>query len=102
MSIFTGPKYDDAGLQRNELWMAAAEVAAIFAIFIIAITGRSTFGDGVKQMLTVLSVIVGALGAVAGAMVFLRGIQMQTSRVARFALGGFMAFIGIYTIIHVL
>jgi len=71
-------------------------------IFIIAFTGRSAFGDGVRQLLIVLSVIAGSLGAVAGMWVLLRAIQFQASRVPRLALGSFMTFIGIYTVVHVL
>ncbi|CAN5193460.1 hypothetical protein BH23CHL1_BH23CHL1_10540 [soil metagenome] len=102
MSSFTRLERKNAGLQRHELITAAVEVGAIFTIFIIAFTGRSAFGDGVRQLLIVLSVIAGSLGAVAGMWVLLRAIQFQTSRVPRLALGSFMTFIGIYTVVHVL
>lgn len=102
MSIFTGSGRENTGLQRNELVAAAIEVGAIFTIFIIAFTGRSAFGDGVRQLLIVLSVIAGALGAVAGLWVLMRAIQFQAARVSRLALGSFMTFVGIYTVVHVL
>lgn len=102
MSIFTGQSSKSGGIQRNEAVAALTEVAAIFTIFIIAFTGRDTFGDGVKQLLIVLSLLAGALGTLAGAWVLLRGFQIQSSRFARLTLGGFMATIGIYTIVHVL
>ncbi len=102
VSIFTTSERGDTGLQRNELIAAAIEVGAIFTIFIIAFTGRSVFGDGVRQLLIVLSVIAGVLGTVAGLWVLLRAIQFQSSRVPRLMLGGFMTFIGVYTVVHVL
>ena len=102
MSSFTRSERKNTGLQRNELVAAAVEVGAIFTIFIIAFTGRSAFGDGVRQLLIVLSVMAGALGVVAGLWVLLRAIQFQASRVPRLALASFMTFIGIYTVIHVL
>lgn len=102
MSIFAGQSSSDNGIQRNEVVAALVEVAAIFTIFIVAFTGRDTFGDGVKQLLIVLSLLAGALGTLAGGWVLVRGFQFQSSRVARLALGGFMAAIGIYTIVHVL
>lgn len=102
MSIITGTKREDNGLRRSEVLAAVAEVAALVGIFLIAFTGRSVFGDGVKQFLTVLSVVAGAVGALAGLFVLLRAVQYQTSRIPRLMLGSFMAFIGIYTIVHVL
>ena len=102
MSIFAGQSSAGGGIKRNEVVAALVEVAAIFTIFIVSFTGRDTFGDGVKQLLIALSLLAGALGALAGGWVLLRGIQIQPSRFARLALGGFMAFIGIYTIVHVL
>lgn len=102
MSIFSRELQPAGGIQRNEFLLAAAELVAIFTIFIIAFTGRDVFGDGVKQVLIALSLLAGAFGAVAGAWVFIRGIMFQPSRVLRLALGGFMAAIGIYTIVHVL
>lgn len=102
MSTLTSSKRENLGLQRNELIAAAVEVGAIFTIFIIAFTGRSAFGDGVRQLLIVLSVIAGVSGAGAGLWVLLRAIQFQAARIPRLALGSFMAFIGVYTVIHVL
>jgi hypothetical protein len=102
VSIFTRSHRAEAGIQRNELVWAAAEVAAIFTIFVIAFTGRSAFGDGVRQILIALSLIAGTLGTVAGLIVVARGLQYQVSRVPRLMLGAFMAAIGIYTIVHVL
>lgn len=102
MSSFTRSERENTGLQRSELVAAAIEVAAIFTIFIIAFTGRSAFGDGVRQLLIVLSVIAGTLGAVAGLWVLLRAVQFQASRILRLALGSFMTFIGVYTVVHVL
>lgn len=102
MSIFTGSKAAQPGLQRSEILAAVAEVAALFLIFIVAFTGRDAFSDGVKQFLTALSVLAGAIGALAGLVVLLRGIRFQAGRIPRLALGGVMAFIGIYTIFHVL
>lgn len=102
MSSFTRSERENTGLQRNELVAAAIEVGAIFTIFIIAFTGRSAFGDGARQLLIVLSVIAGSLGAVAGLWVLLRAVQFPASRIPRLALGSFMTFIGIYTVVHVL
>lgn len=91
-----------AGVTRQELLTAAGEVAALFVIFIIAFTGRDAFSDGVKTFLTILSVIVGAVGAGAGLAIIRRAAQSTAGRYARVALGGFMVFIGVYTIFHVL
>jgi hypothetical protein len=102
MSIFTREQDHAAGLQRNEIVAAVAEVAAIFTIFIIAFTGRDLYGDNVRLMLIGLSLLAGALGTLAGLWVIARGIQIQPSRIQRLALGGAMAAMGIYTIIHVL
>lgn len=102
MSIITSPRGRQSGIQRSEIMAAVVEVLAIFTIFIIAFTGRSVLGDGVKQFLTVLSVVAGALGAVAGIIIMLRGVVQEISRIPRLALGAFMAAIGIYTVIHVL
>lgn len=101
MSIFAR-RQQDIGIQRQEVVAALAEVGAIFTIFIIAFTGREMFSDGVRQFLTVLSLLAGALGALAGGWVLMRGVQYQSSRLARLAMGGVMAFIGIYTVVHVL
>lgn len=102
LSIITSPRGRQSGVQRSEIVAAVVEVLAIFTIFIIAFTGRSTFGEGVKQFLTVLSVVAGALGSVAGIIIILRGLAHEVSRTPRLALGGFMAAIGIYTVVHVL
>lgn len=102
MSIFTESRQDDTGIRRGEILAAVAEVVAIFTIFIIAFTGRSSLGEGAKNVLVALSVLTGALGAIAGLFVMLRGVQHTVSRVPRLLLGGFMAAIGIYTIVHVL
>lgn len=102
MSIFTRQQAKTTGLQRKEIVAAVAEVSSIFLIFIVAFTGRNAYGDNVRQLLVALSLTAGALGTLAGLWVLLRGVQIQSSRVARFALGGFMAAIGIYTIVHVL
>jgi hypothetical protein len=89
-------------LERWEWQAAIAEVLALVVIFLIAFTGRSAFGDGVKTALTVLSVIAGAAGALAGLAIALRGLRLPAARIQRLALGTFMAFIGAYTIVHVL
>lgn len=102
MSIFTRPETTEVPLQRNEIVAAVAEVTSIFTIFIIAFTGRDAYGDGVRQLLIALSLTAGGLGTLAGLWVLLRGFQIQTSRLQRLALGGAMAAIGIYTIVHVL
>jgi len=102
VSIFTREQAHVRGLQRNEIMAAVAEVTAIFAIFIIAFTGRDLYGDNVRLLLIGLSLLAGALGALAGLWIMLRGLQVQTSRIPRLALGGAMAAMGIYTIIHVL
>ena len=90
------------GVQRQEFAAAGLEVAALIAIFIVAFTGRSAFGDGTKTFLTLLSVVVGVAGSGAGMFIVWRGVQFQQSRIVRFVLGGFMTFIGTYTIVHVL
>ncbi len=103
MSILTGQHApSETGITKRELTVAGVEVLAIFTIFIIAFTGRSTFGEGVKTALTVLSVIVGLAGAVAGVLTIWRGVQFQPSRLTRIVLGGLMTFIGTYTVVHVL
>jgi hypothetical protein len=104
MSIRTEPSPAQAhsGITRQEALAAVAEVAALFVVFIIAFTGRDTFSDGVKSLLTVLSVAIGAAGTVAGAIVIRRAVLSQPGRIGRAVLGGCMVFFGIYTIIHVL
>lgn len=90
------------GIQREELAAAGIEVAVLFLLFIIAFTGRSAFGEGIRLVLSVLSVTAGALGAVAGLLVIGRSVVIRASRVGRFLLGAFMTFIGLYTVVHVL
>ena len=102
MSIFTGSRHDEAGIRRDEILAAVAEVVAIFTIFIVAFTGRSYLSDAIKDVLVVLSLFAGAAGAVAGVWVLARGVQHAASRIPRLALGSFMTAIGIYTIVHVL
>lgn len=90
------------GVTRQELLAAAAEVAALFLVFIVAFTGRDTWSDAMKTFLTVLSVAVGGIGAGAGGWVSSRAIASPHGRLARIGLGAFMIFIGVYTIVHVL
>lgn len=87
---------------RQDALLALAQTAALFLIFLVAFTGREAFGDGVKTLLTILSVAVGALGAFGGALVARRGMQDAVGRVGRLAIAGWMMFSGVYTIIHVL
>jgi hypothetical protein len=90
------------GLRRQELTMAAAEVAGLLAIFLVAFTGRSALSDEVKTLLTMLSVLVGSLGILGGLVVARRGVVERAGRFARFGLGLVMALLGGYTIVHVL
>lgn len=87
---------------REEWLLAGGELAALAALFIIAFSGRDVFGDQVKLLLTALSALAGGLGAVAGGWITWRGVASGLGRWQRLALGGVMAFIGVYTIIHVL
>ncbi len=89
------------GLRQDALW-ALAETAALFLIFIVAFTGRDALGDGVKSLLTVLSIAAGSLGALAGVVVGRRALVESSSRIPRFAIAGWMVFAGVYTVIHVL
>jgi hypothetical protein len=89
-------------LTRQEWGLLGGEVAALFLIFIIAFTGRDEFGDQVKQLLTILSIVAGSAGAVAGGWVAWRGIASGAGRWQRLALGTVMIFLGGYTVIHVL
>lgn len=89
-------------LERWEWQAAIAEILALVIIFLIAFTGRSAFGDGVKTALTALSVAAGLAGAIAGLVIALRGLRSPAARLQRLALGIFMTFIGAYTIVHVL
>lgn len=104
MAVRTDRVPDNAtgGVSRREALAATAEVAALFIVFIIAYTGRDTFSDGVKSGLTALSAAIGLAGAAAGAVVAGRGVRSPRGRITRIALGGVMAFLGIYTIVHVL
>jgi NO-binding membrane sensor protein with MHYT domain len=102
MSMFTREQEQIGGLQRKEIVAAVAETTAIFTIFVVAFTGRDLYGDIVRQLLIGLSLTAGVLGTLAGLWVIARGLQIQTTRVPRLALGGAMAAMGIYTIIHVL
>jgi hypothetical protein len=89
------------GIRQEALW-ALAETAALFLIFIVAFTGRDAFGDGIKTLLTILSIVAGSIGAVGGFVVLRRALADPSSRVGRLAIAGWMVFTGIYTIIHVL
>jgi len=89
-------------LTRQELALFGGEIAAILLIFIIAFTGRDTFGEQVKQLLTILSAIAGSAGAVAGGWLAWRGVASGMGRWQRLALGSVMLFVGGYTVIHVL
>lgn len=89
-------------LTRQEWGLLGGEVAALVLIFIVAFTGRDTFGEQVKQLLTVLSIVAGSAGAVAGGWVAWRGVASGMSRWQRLALGGVMMLLGGYTVIHVL
>jgi hypothetical protein len=71
-------------------------------VFLIAFTGRERFGDNIKAVLIVLSVLIGIAGAAAGLLTMRRGLAWPTGRAARLALGGVMTFLGAYTIVHVL
>ncbi|HEX5166139.1 MAG TPA: hypothetical protein VFV93_12135 [Thermomicrobiales bacterium] len=90
------------GTLRQDALLALAETAGLFLIFIVAFTGRDAFGDIVKLLLTILSIAVGGLGATGGLLVARRALAEPAGRVARLAIAGWMAFAGIYTIIHVL
>jgi len=87
---------------RQDALLALAQTAALFLIFIVAFTGRDAFGDSVKTLLTILSVAVGALGAIGGALIARRGLQDAAGRFGRLAIAGWMMFSGVYTIVHVL
>lgn len=90
-----------AGIRQDALW-ALAETAALFLIFIVAFTGRDAFGDGVKTLLTILSIAAGSLGTLGGIVVARRGLADPAGRIGRLAIAGWMVFTGVYTIIHVL
>jgi hypothetical protein len=89
------------GLRQDALW-AVAETAALFLIFLVAFTGRDAFGDAVKTLLTILSIVAGGAGIAGGLAVGRRGLVERTGKIARFALAGWMLFAGAYTIVHVL
>ena len=102
MSIFVRQQDRTGQSIRQDVVAAGVELAAIVGIFLFAFNTRGMFGDTVRQTLIALSLLAGSLGAVAGGWVLLRAIQFQPYRLQRFALGGFMAAIGIYTVVHVL
>lgn len=87
---------------RQDLLAAALETLSLFLIFIVAITGRDAFSDGIKTFLTVLSVAAGAAGAFVGAWVLRRAFTLAEGRGARLGIAAWMLFAGIYTIVHVL
>ena len=89
------------GLRQEALW-ALAETAALFLIFIVAFTGRDAFGEGVKTLLTILSVATGSIGALGGLVVARRALAERSGRIGRFGIAGWMVFTGVYTVIHVL
>jgi hypothetical protein len=90
-----------AGVRQEALW-ALAETAALFLIFITAFTGRDALGDGAKTLLTILSIAAGSVGALAGLVVARRALADPAGRIGRLAIAGWMAFAGIYTVVHVL
>lgn len=90
-----------AGLRQEALW-ALAETATLFLIFIVAFTGRDAFGDGIKTVLTILSIAAGSIGAFGGLVVGRRALNESASRIGRLAIAGWMLFTGVYTVIHVL
>lgn len=87
---------------RTEVSWLIAELLALLALFLIAFTGRDSFGDGVKSVLTALSAIVGLLGAAGGLVVIVRGVSRRSTVIWRVPLGILMAFLGLYTVVHVL
>ena len=102
MRVMSPTLRTNTGLQRQEVRAAVAETLGLFLIFIVSFTGRDAFGDGVKTLLIVLSVIVGSAGAAAGGVIVARGLAGQAGRIARLALGGLMLFMGVYSVVHVL
>ncbi|MEX1157689.1 MAG: hypothetical protein WEC79_02020 [Thermomicrobiales bacterium] len=94
-------RWTRGGIRQEALW-ALAETAALFLIFITAFTGRGTFGDGAKTLLTILSIAAGSVGALAGLVVARRALADPARRIGRLAIAGWMAFAGIYTVVHVL
>ncbi len=89
------------GLRQDALW-ALAETATLFLIFIAAFTGRDAFGDNVKTLLTILSILAGSIGALAGLVVARRALAEPAGRIGRLVIAGWMIFAGVYTVIHVL
>jgi hypothetical protein len=89
------------GLRQDALW-ALAETAALFLIFIVAFTGRDAFGDGIKTLLTILSIAAGSVGTFGGLVVGRRALAEPAGRFGRLAIAGWMMFAGVYTVIHVL
>ncbi|HMM43920.1 MAG TPA: hypothetical protein PKA95_18650 [Thermomicrobiales bacterium] len=90
------------GIRREEILAAAAETLGLFLIFVVAISTRDLTGDAAKAILIALTWVVGVLGAGYGAIVFWRGATQPAGRVARLALGAAMAFMGVYSIVHVM
>lgn len=89
------------GIRQDALW-ALIETATLFAIFLVAFTGRDVFGDAAKTLLTILSIAAGSIGAFAGVIVARRALAHATGRVGRLAIASWMIFAGVYTVIHVL
>lgn len=87
---------------RQDALLALAQTAALFLIFIVAFTARDAIGDSVKTLLTILSIVVGGLGAIGGALMARRGLGDSSGRFGRLAIAGWMMFSGVYTIVHVL
>lgn len=89
-------------LTREEWLLAGGEVAALLLLFVVAFSGRDSYGESVKNLLTALSALAGGLGAVAGVSIAWRGLASGVGRWQRLALGCAMAFLGGYTVVHVL
>lgn len=101
MQMQVATQHSRGGLRQDALW-ALAETAALFLIFIVAFTGRDALGDGAKSLLTILSIVVGSVGALAGVVIGRRALADRSGRIGRFAIAGWMVFAGTYTVIHVL
>lgn len=91
-----------SGIRREEILAAAAETLGLFLIFVVAISTRNLTGDAAKAILIALTWVVGAAGAGYGAIVLWRGVNQPAGRIARLALGAAMAFMGVYSIVHVM
>lgn len=90
------------GMRRSEMVFGLAFFVAIVVLFLISFTGRSAFGDDVKTALTVLSAITGGVGFAGGLVILGRGLQHSEGRFSRLLAGVAIAFVGGYTVIHVL